>query len=298
MNDILKKMKRRGRRIVALTCYDYLSARLLDDAGVDVILVGDSLGMVVFGRDSTMAVSIDEIVHHVRAVKAGVRNALLWADLPLCSLKKGVKKAVEEARQLIKAGAVAVKVEGGVARVPLVKAMAAANIPAVGHIGLTPQFADRLGGYRLQGKTSQEALKIVADARALEKAGVTAVVLEVVPEQLACYLTTRLSIPTIGIGAGKGCDGQIMVQHDMLGIYWYVAGKKAPKFLKEYAHLADVISSAVANYSGQVRRGTYPGRKQTYRLKRSDWLVVETALESQCQKRRPGGAVSRRKQNR
>ena len=287
-------MKKEGRKIVALTAYDYLSARLLDDAGVDVILVGDSLGWVIFGMDTTVSVTLEQILHHLAAVRPAVRHAVLWADLPLVSLKKGVKRAVADAKRLVKHGADAVKVEGGAERAALVKAMGRAGVPAVGHVGLTPQFADQLGGMRLQGKTAREALKISGGAFALEKAGVTAVVMEVVPDRLARYLTDRLAVPTVGIGAGKWCDGQIMVQQDMLGIYWEVTGKKPPRFLKQYASLARTIGGAFERYSQQVRRGRYPARKQTFRLKNETWREIEKVLAANAVKGRSGGGAKRR----
>jgi 3-methyl-2-oxobutanoate hydroxymethyltransferase len=241
----------RGVRLSMLTAYDYTMARLLDEAGVDGILVGDSLGMVVQGRSNALAVTLDEVIYHTKCVARGVSRALLVADLPFMTYQLSPEQALESAGRLIKeAGAQAVKVEGGVRSVDAVAAITRADIPVVGHVGMTPQSIHRFGGFRVQ----RDAERLLRDAKAIEQAGAFAVVVECVPAELAARLTAALSIPTIGIGAGAGCDGQVLVIQDMLGMY----SDLHPKFVKQFADVGGLIRQAVAEYCQEVKDGTFP----------------------------------------
>ena len=259
----LKASKARGERLVCLTAYDYPTARIVDEAGVDVVLVGDSLGNVVLGYGNTVPVTLDEIVAHTRAVRRAVQRALLVADMPYGSFHTGEDDAVRNALRLVKeAGAEAVKLEGGSKRIQLVKRLVDEEIAVMGHIGLTPQSINKLGAYRVQGKTAAAAQELIDDAHALEDAGAFAVVLEVVPREIAKIITESLSIPTIGIGAGVHCDIQVLVLHDMLGLSF---GKLA-RFVRPYANLHDIITDAVTRYADDVRNGTYPSDSESYSL--------------------------------
>ncbi|HEY4817237.1 MAG TPA: 3-methyl-2-oxobutanoate hydroxymethyltransferase [Candidatus Acidoferrum sp.] len=250
-----------SKKIVCLTAYDYPTARLLDEAGVDVILVGDSLAMVVLGHDSTLPVTIDEMLHHTRAVRRGTKHALVVADMPFGSYHSDTAESLHNAVRFVKeAGAEAVKVEGGERRLELIARLTEAEIPVMGHIGLTPQSVNALGGYRVQGKTVDSAEQLLRDARAVEAAGAFAVVLEAVPRELAAQITHELRIPTIGIGAGPDCDGQILVVHDMLGLTF----DQTPKFAREYANVGEVISNAVRGYCNDVRSGAFPSDSESY----------------------------------
>lgn len=250
-----------GQRITCLTAYDYPTARLLDDAGVDVLLVGDSLGMAVLGYESTLPVTLDEMVHHVRAVRRGTRRALLVADMPYGSFHVSLDESVRNAMRLVKeGGAEAVKVEGGEKRIELIARLVESEIPVMGHVGLTPQSLNALGGFQVQGKTSDAARQVERDARAVEAAGAFAVVLESTPRELAARITEKLRIPTIGIGAGPDCDGQVLVLHDMIGL---TLGHR-PKFARPYANLASEISRAAAEYCGDVRAGRFPSDAESY----------------------------------
>jgi 3-methyl-2-oxobutanoate hydroxymethyltransferase len=234
---------------------------LLDEAGVDVILVGDSLAMVVLGHDSTLPVTIDEMLHHTRAVRRGTKRALVVADMPFGSYHSDTAESLRNAVRFVKeAGAEAVKVEGGERRLELIARLTEAEIPVMGHVGLTPQSVNALGGYRVQGKTVDSAEQLLRDARAVEAAGAFAVVLEAVPRELAAQITRELRIPTIGIGAGPDCDGQILVVHDMLGLTF----DQAPKFARKYANLGEVISNAVRGYCNDVRSGNFPLDTESY----------------------------------
>ena len=234
-----RERKRRGERVTALTAYDYPTARLLDETGLDIILVGDSLGMVVLGYRDTTEVTLDEMLHHTRAVARGVQRALLAADLPIRTYESP-REAVANARQLVAAGAQAVKLEGGVSHVAQIEAIAAAGIPVIGHIGMLPQSVRKEGGYRLKGRTEGEAQALLRDARAVEEAGAFAVVLELVAAETARQITHTLEIPTIGIGSGESCDGQILVTHDLIGLFpWFT-----PKFVKPEADVATEIRKA------------------------------------------------------
>src|SRR6266567_4543985 len=259
----LKTSKQRGERLVCLTAYDYPSARIVDEAGIDVILVGDSLGNVVLGYGNTVPVTLDEILIHLKAVRRAVQRALLVADMPYGSFHTGADDAVRNALRLVKeGGAEAVKLEGGHKRVQLVKRLVDEEIAVMGHIGLTPQSINKLGAYRVQGKTATAARQLIDDARALEDAGAFAIVLEVVPREIAKMITESVSIPTIGIGAGVHCDIQVLVIHDMLGLSF---GKQA-RFVRPYANLREAITEAVTKYADDVRNGTYPSHAESYSL--------------------------------
>jgi 3-methyl-2-oxobutanoate hydroxymethyltransferase len=250
-----------SKKIVCLTAYDYPTARLLDEAGVDVILVGDSLAMVVLGYDSTLPVTLDEMIHHARAVRRGTKRALLVADMPFGSYHADTAESLRNAVRFVKeAGVEAVKVEGGERRLELIARLTEAEIPVMGHIGLTPQSVNALGGYRVQGKTVDSAEQLLRDAHAVEAAGAFAVVLEAVPRELAAQITRELRIPTIGIGAGPDCDGQILVVHDMLGLTF----DQTPKFARKYANVGEVISNAVRGYCEDVRGGAFPSDSESY----------------------------------
>src|SRR5271156_6851523 len=250
-----------SQKITCLTAYDYPTARLLDEAGVDVLLVGDSLGMVVLGYESTLPVSIDEMLHHTRAVRRGTRRALVVADMPYGSYHADTAESLRNAVRFVKeAGAEAVKVEGGERRLELIVRLTEAEIPVMGHVGLTPQSVNALGGYRVQGKTVDAAEQLLRDARAVEAAGAFAVVLEAVPRELAAQITRELRIPTIGIGAGPDCDGQILVIHDLLGLTF----GHTPKFTRQYANVGEIIGRAVKEYCDDVRQGMFPSDAESY----------------------------------
>ncbi len=266
----LRSSKQRGERLVCLTAYDYPTARILDEAGIDIILVGDSLGNVVLGYGNTVPVTLDEILIHLKAVRRAVQRALLVADMPYGSFHTGDDDAVRNALRLVKeGGAEAIKLEGGHKRVPLVKRLVDEEISVMGHIGLTPQSINQLGAYRVQGKTPKAAQQLIDDAKAMEDAGAFAVVLEVVPREIAKMITESISIPTIGIGAGVHCDIQVLVLHDMLGLGF---GKQA-RFVRPYANLREVMTDAVTRYADDVRNGTYPSEAESYAL------PAETAAE-------------------
>jgi 3-methyl-2-oxobutanoate hydroxymethyltransferase len=256
-----KTSSENSQKIVCLTAYDYPTARLLDEAGVDVILVGDSLAMVELGYDSTLPVTLDEMIHHARAVRRGTKHALLVADMPFGSYHADTAESLRNAVRFVKeAGAEAVKVEGGERRLELIARLTEAEIPVMGHVGLTPQSVNALGGYRVQGKTVDSAEQLLRDARAVEAAGAFAVVLEAVPRELATQITRELRIPTIGIGAGPDCDGQILVIHDLLGLTF----DQTPKFARKYANVGEIISTAVREYTADVRSGNFPSDKESY----------------------------------
>ena len=266
----LRSSKQRGERLVCLTAYDYPTARIVDEAGIDVILVGDSLGNVVLGYGNTVPVTLDEILIHLKAVRRAVQRALLVADMPYGTFHTGDDDAVRNALILVKeGGAEAIKLEGGHKRVPLVKRLVDEEISVMGHIGLTPQSINQLGAYRVQGKTPRAAQQLLDDAKAMEDAGAFALVLEVVPREIAKLITESISIPTIGIGAGVHCDIQVLVLHDMLGLSF---GKQA-RFVRPYANLREVMTDAVTRYADDVRNGTYPSQAESY------GLPAETAEE-------------------
>jgi len=255
------KMKRAGQKITALTAYDYSFARILDEAGVDILLVGDSLGSVIQGQESTLPVTLEEMLYHTRIAARGRKRALLVGDMPFLSYQVSVEEAKRNAgRFLSEAGAEAIKVEGGVEIRDTIKAIVAVGIPVMGHVGLTPQSIHRFGGYKVQGKEKKAAERIVRDAVAVEEAGAFSVVLEGVPLDLAREITQRLTIPTIGIGAGVECDGQVLVVHDMLGLF----DAYQPKFVKRYADLKGVMIDAVKRYVAEVKDGSFPDEEHSF----------------------------------
>lgn len=246
------------QRIGMLTAYDYPSARAVDQAGADIILVGDSLGMVVLGYPDTLSVTVDDMIHHTRAVARGVSHALIVGDMPYLSYHVSSEETVQNAGRFIQAGAQAVKIEGGKpSRIKTIEALIDAEIPVMGHIGLTPQSVNALGGFKVQGKGSDEARRLIEEAMALEAAGCFALVLECVPAELASFITERLSIPTIGIGAGPSCDGQVLVFHDVLGLY----DEMKPKFVRQYAHLGEEMLKALTVFLEDIRAGRFPDEK-------------------------------------
>jgi 3-methyl-2-oxobutanoate hydroxymethyltransferase len=262
----LKEMKSRGERIAMITAYDYTSARIVEGAGIPIILVGDSLGQVMLGYDSTVPVTMDEMVHHVKAVVRGTQRAHVVGDMPFMSYQADVSEATRNAGRLLKeGGAQSVKLEGGRHVAETVRHLVQSGIPVMGHLGLTPQSINQLSGYRVQGKTAKAAVELMEDARALEEAGAYAIVLESIPAPLAKLITARLSIPTIGIGAGVHCDGQVQVFHDLLGLL----PDFTPRHARRYANLAEDIRAAVARYIGDVQAQTFPSDKESFSMKES-----------------------------
>ena len=268
----LVEMKRRGERIVMVTAYDAPSGRLADAAGVDLILVGDSSGMVVHGRESTVAVSMDEIVFMTQWVTRGAKRPLVIADMPFGSYEASDEQAVKHAIRLVKeGGADAVKLERGGTSISRAHAIAGAGIAVMGHVGLTPQTATVLGGFKAQGRTADDARRLIEEAQALEAAGCFAIVLEAVPDAVARAVTAALTVPTIGIGAGAGTDGQVLVWHDMLGFY----EGQAPRFVKRYADLGEVIVAALTRYADEVRSGAFPEERHTYAMPEEELAAFE-----------------------
>lgn len=264
----IRSMKADGKRVTVLTAYDAPMARLLGNCGVDILLVGDSLGMVMLGYDSTVPVTMDEMLHHAKAVRRGAPDGFIVGDMPFGSYHTGVRDAIVNGQRFLKeAGCDGVKLEGGLAMCETVTALVAAGVPVMAHIGLTPQTASQLGGYKVQGKGMEEARRLLAEARGLEAAGAFGIVLECVPSKLARVITTSLTIPTIGIGAGVDCDGQVLVTHDLLGMF----EKFTPKFVKKYADLAPLMKNAVLQYATEVREGAYPGPEHGF-AGESDYL--------------------------
>ena len=262
----LKELKRRGEKIAMITAYDYTSARIVENSGIPIILVGDSLGQVVLGYDSTVPVTMDEMVHHTKAVVRGTQRAHVVGDMPFLSYQVDTAEAVRNAGRLMKeAGAQSVKLEGGRHMAETVGRIVRSGIPVMGHIGLTPQAVNQLGGYRVQGKSSKAAIEVLEDARALEEAGVYAIVLECIPAPLAGLVTERLSIPTIGIGAGVHCDGQVQVFHDLLGLL----ADFTPKHARRYAGLAEIINGAVTKYIADVQGQTFPSQEESFPMDQS-----------------------------
>ncbi len=259
----LAELKRRGEPIVMVTAYDYPSGRLADAAGVDVVLVGDSAAMTVLGHDSTVPATMDDMVFLARAAARGAKRPLVVADMPFGSFQVSDEDAVRNGIRFVKdAGVDAVKVEGAGPTLSRVLALVGAGIPVMGHVGLTPQSATMLGGFKAQGRTAAKATEVLDDALALEAAGCFAVVLECVPAPVAARITRRLSVPTIGIGSGRGCDGQVLVFHDLLGLYQ----GRPPRFVRQYAQLASVIADALERYAADVRSGAFPGEEHTYAI--------------------------------
>ncbi len=257
----LTARKKAGEKLVVLTCYDALFARMLDAAGIDMLLVGDSVHQLLGGNANTLGATLDQMIYHAAAVRRGTTNALIVVDLPFLSYQASIEDAIRNSgRVLAETGCHAVKLEGGGAMVPTVQALVDRGIPVVGHLGLTPQSINQLGGYRVQGRTNAIADALHEDAVDLEGAGASAIVLELVPQELGRSISSALRIPTIGIGAGPGCDGQVLVLHDMLGLN----ADFTPKFLKRYADLAGTVSSAVREYAAEVRAGTYPDASHSF----------------------------------
>jgi len=260
---VLELRRKKGERLAMLTAYDFPTARLVAEAGIDLILVGDSLGMVVLGYDSTLPVTMDDMVHHTRAARRGAPQAFLIADMPFLSYGTPAQALDNAARLMKDAGADSVKLEGGEEAVPIVEALVRAGVPVLGHVGLTPQTASALGGYKLQGKDEIAAKRILDGAVALDRAGCWGVVLELVPAPLSKLVTGRIGIPTIGIGAGADCDGQVLVFHDMVGMF----SGFTPTFVKRYAEAGSAIKEAVARYAAEVREGSFPGEGKSFGMK-------------------------------
>ncbi len=270
-----KKAKEEGTKISMLTAYDYSTASLMDAAGVNAILVGDSLGNVMLGYEDTVSVTMEDMIHHGAAVARGAKNAMVVIDMPFMSYQTSVYDAVVNAGRLMKEGrANAVKLEGGVAVAPQIKAIVDAGIPVVGHIGLTPQSINAFGGHKVQGKTIEAAKKLLEDAKAVEAAGAFSVVIEGVPAALAKLVTEKLSIPTIGIGAGSDCDGQVLVYQDMLGMY----SDFTPKFVKKFANVGEVMKGAFAQYIEEINNGTFPTQEHCYSI---DPMIIEKIIKEE-----------------
>ena len=262
----IKEMKQKGEKITMLTAYDYSTAKIVDEVGVPLILVGDSLGMVVLGYESTIPVTMEEMLHHTRAVVRGTKQAMVIGDMPFMTYHISIEDALRNASRFIQeGGAQAVKLEGGVTVAEKVRRIVECGIPVMGHIGLTPQSIHQLGGFKVQGKTPESAARLVEDAQALEEAGAFAVVLETVPAPLSTLITQRVSVPTIGIGSGIGCDGQVQVINDILGSF----ADFVPKHAKQYAKLADIIRTAVTEYDNEVKAGSFPTAEQSFSMDES-----------------------------
>ena len=270
----LKKMKEENNKITMLTCYDYSTAKLMDAVGVEILLVGDSLGNTMLGYENTLPVTMEDMIAHTAAVSRGAKNALILGDMPFMSYQTSVYDAVKNAGRFMKeAGANAVKLEGGARVCPQIKAFVEADIPVCAHIGLTPQSVNAFGGFKVQGKSVEAARTLIEDAKRVEEAGACMVVLEGIPARLAEIITDTVSIPTIGIGAGAGCDGQVLVYQDMLGMFTdYV-----PKFVKQFANVGEVMSRAFADYMQEVKAGTFPAPEHTYKI--SDEVIEALTKE-------------------
>ena len=276
----LFEKKQKGEQITALTAYDYATARIVDEAGIDVILVGDSLAQVVLGYENTLPVSMDEMLHHTRAVRRAVKRALLVADMPYGTYHVDTAEAVRNAARFLKeGGAEAVKVEGGEKRVELIRRLIDAEVPVMGHIGLTPQSVHAMGGYKVQGKSLKAVEQLMRDALALEDAGVFSMVLEGIPREVAAMITEEVSTPTIGIGAGPECDGQILVLHDLIGLSF----ADPAKFVRKYADVGLMIRGAVEAYKADVEAGGYPSDNESYHLPKDTQAALETIAERKRQ---------------
>lgn len=259
----LQQAKENGQKITMLTAYDYSTAKLMDEAGIDMILVGDSLGNVILGYEDTISVTMEDMIHHGAAVSRGVKETMVVVDMPFMSYQISVEEAVTNAGRLMKEGrANAVKLEGGKSACPQIKAITQAGIPVVAHLGLTPQSINALGGYKVQGKSEDAAKKLLEDALAVQEAGAFALVLECVPTKLASLITKKLTIPTIGIGAGNECDGQVLVYQDMLGMF----SDYVPKFVKQFAQVGEIMKKAFSDYKEEVASGAFPAEKNSYKI--------------------------------
>jgi len=266
ISDLMGK-KEQGRKITMLTAYDYPTAQMVDQAGIDTILVGDSLGMVVLGYNSTVPVSMEEMIHHAKAVTRGTKYAFVIGDMPFMSYQTGIQKAIENAGRFMKEGGCdAVKLEGGSEAAPTVKAIVTAGVPVCGHIGLTPQTATQLSGFKVQGKDAESARTLINSAKDLEKAGAFMLVMECIPDVLASRITREVSIPTIGIGAGRDCDGQVLVYHDTVGLF----DRFTPKFVKQYIKLGPMVIEALKEYKKEVEEGTFPGKEHTFSMRKEE----------------------------
>ena len=259
----LLAQKQSGDKITMLTAYDYSTAKLIDESGINCILVGDSLGMVMLGYDSTLPVTMDDMLHHTKAVARGAKNSMVIADMPFMSYQTSVYDAVKNAGRLIQeGGAASVKLEGGAAVCDRIEAIVKASIPVVAHLGLTPQSINAFGGFKVQGKDEQRAKELIEDAKKIEAAGAFMVVLECVPAKLAEIISREISIPTIGIGAGAGCDGQVLVYQDMLGLF----SDFTPKFVKKFANIGDAMKAAFKDYINEVKNGTFPSEEHSFKI--------------------------------
>ncbi len=264
--DILEK-KRQGKKITMLTAYDYPTALLVDRAGIDMILVGDSVGMVVLGYETTVPVTMDEMIHHTKAVTRGARFALIVGDMPFMSYNISERDAIAHAGRFIKeAGADAVKLEGGTSVQSVVQAIVRAGIPVMGHIGLTPQTISQLGGFRVQGKTAEAAKKIIDDAKALDEAGVFSIVLEAIPAEITRRITESVGVPTIGIGAGIACDGQVLVYQDMIGLF----DRFVPKFVKQYSRVGEIMLDSFKQFREEVEKEIFPGEEHSFKIEEKE----------------------------
>jgi len=264
---MIREMKDRGERIVMVAAYDYPTARMLDDAGIDAVLVGDSVGNVILGYRDTLSVTMDEMIHHTKAVARGVKRALVVGDMPFMSYQASTEDAIRNAGRFLKEGhAEAVKVEGGLGMIKKIEAIIQSGVPVMGHLGLTPQWYHQFGGFRVRGKTESTARAILEDAQRLERAGVFSIVLECVPWQLAKLVTEKVEVPTIGCGAGPCCDGNVLVLHDLLGL----TGPHVPKFVKRYAKLDDVVIKALTSFKQDVKTGKFPTLEHSYDMPREE----------------------------
>ena len=262
----IKEMKQKGEKISCLTAYDYSTAKIVDEVGIPLILVGDSLGMVVLGYESTIPVTMEEMLHHTKAVVRGTKQAMVIGDMPFMTYHISVEQALQNATRFIQeAGAQSIKLEGGVTVADKVRRLVECGIPVMGHIGLTPQSIHQFGGFKIQGRTPEAAIRLLKDAQALEEAGAFSIVLETVPAPLAALVTERIGIPTIGIGAGIGCDGQVQVINDILGSF----ADFVPKHAKQYAKLTDIVRDAVTEFHNEVTAGTFPTDKQSFSMDES-----------------------------
>lgn len=276
----VQQAKKEGRKLVMMTAYDYPFGRMADEAGVDIVLVGDSLGMVVMGLEGTVAVTMEDMIHHIRAVVRGCKKPMVVGDMPFMSYNTGIRDAVINAGRLVKEGGCdVVKLEGGVDFAPTVEAIVKAGIAVQGHIGLTPQTASALGGFKMQGRDARAAMKIIEDARALEAAGVFSIIIEAVPAPLAAMVAETVRVPVIGIGAGAGVDGQVLVTHDMIGLF----DKFVPKFVKQYIKIRPMILQALAQYKDEVQSGAFPADEHSFGMNADALADLKARLESSAQ---------------
>ena len=274
----LQKMKKDGEKISMLTCYDYTTATIMDEAGINIMLIGDSLGMTMLGYEDTIPVTMEDMIHHTAAVSRGAKNAFVLGDMPFMSYHASISEAVTNAGRLMKEGhANGVKLEGGAKFCKQIRAIVDAQIPVCAHIGLTPQSVNAFGGFKVQGKTVDKAEQLIRDAKAVEEAGASMVVLECVPAKLAKLISETISIPTIGIGAGAGCDGQVLVYQDMLAMY----PDMKPKFVKQFAQIGEAMKGAFTDYISEVKDGTFPAEEHTFKISDEVMAAVEEDLKEE-----------------